>query len=168
MLQQLRDVGVHFVAFGDNDAHVAGLSQVVEERRAAVVSQHVPQRHDGELIDGRDRSLRAGIVGTQRLDRVAHEFEAHGVRGPGREDIQDAAAPSELAVLVGRVLAVEARIDQQLGQILRGDVLPGFRFIDALSTCRGALTRGSSAAADAIITRAVPLASACRAAPVPM
>ena len=124
LFQELRDVGVHLVALGDDDADVAGLRQVVEERRAAVVSQHVSQRHDGELIDRRNRSLRAGIVGTQRLDRVAHELEAHGVRGAGGENIQDAAAPRELPVLVGRVLTIEAGIDQQIRQILRRDVLP--------------------------------------------
>ena len=40
---------------------------------------------------------------------------------------------------------------------------PGLRFIDAFSTCCGALTRGSSAAADATTTRAAPLARACSA-----
>ena len=40
---------------------------------------------------------------------------------------------------------------------------PGLRSIEASSSRSGALTRGSSAAADATITRAVPVASACSA-----
>ena len=123
LFQELRDVGVHLVAFGHDDADGAGL-QVVEQRRAAVVAQDVTQRHDGQLIDRRDRSLRAGIVCPKRLDRVADELEAHRMGGAGGENVQDAAAAGELAVLVGRVLAVEAGIDEELGQILRGDVLP--------------------------------------------
>ena len=48
-----------------------------------------------------------------------------GWRFAGREDVEDAAADRELAVLVGRILAGEAGVDQQLGEIGRRDVLAG-------------------------------------------
>ena len=41
----------------------------------------------------------------------------------GGKDVDDAAADGELAVLVGRILAREAGVDEQLGQIGRRDVL---------------------------------------------
>ena len=59
------------------------------------------------------------------LDRVADELEADRVRLAGRENVEDAAADGELAVLVGRIFAGEAGIDQQLGEIGRRDVLAG-------------------------------------------
>ena len=45
------------------------------------------------------------------------------MRLAGREDVDDAAADGELAVLVGRILAREAGVDEQLGEIGRRDVL---------------------------------------------
>ena len=123
LVEKLRDVGVHLVAFGDDDAGIASAGQVVEDRRAAVVTKDVAQRHDGQLIDRRHRSLRAGVVRAERLDRVADELEAHRVSGAGRENVQDAATARELTVFVGRILAAEAGIDEQVGQIVRRDVL---------------------------------------------
>ena len=102
-----------------------GAREVVEERRAAVVLKHVAQRHDRHLIDRRDRPLRRRIVGAQRFDRVADELEPDRMRLAGGKDVDDAAADRELAVLVGRILAREAGVDQQLGQIGRRDVLAG-------------------------------------------
>ena len=45
------------------------------------------------------------------------------MRLAGGKDVDDAAANRELAVLVGRILAREAGVDEQLGQIDRRDVL---------------------------------------------
>ena len=46
----------------------------------------------------------------------------------GRKDVDDAAADGEFAVLVGRILAREAGVDQQFGQIGRRDVLARTQF----------------------------------------
>ena len=89
--------------------------------------EHVAQRHDRHLIDRRDRSLRRRVVGAQRFDRVADELEPDRLRLAGGKHVDDAAADRELAVLVGRILAREAGVDQQLGEIDRRDVLPGLQ-----------------------------------------
>ena len=57
------------------------------------------------------------------LDRVADELEPDRLALAGREDVEDAAADGELAVLVGRIFAGEPGVDQQLGQVGRRDVL---------------------------------------------
>ena len=64
------------------------------------------------------------------LDGVADELEPDRLRFAGRKDVEDAAADGELAVLVGRIFAGEAGIDQQLAEIGRRDVLPGLE-VDA-------------------------------------
>ena len=132
LLVALRDLreqpdagGVHLVALGHDDPRRLRAREVVEQRRAAVPVEDVAQRHDADLIGRRNRSLRRRIVGTQRLDRVADEFEPHRMGLAGREDVDDASADGELAVLVGRILAGEAGVDEQLGEIQRRDVLPG-------------------------------------------
>ena len=45
------------------------------------------------------------------------------MRLAGRKDVDDAAADRELAVLVGRIFAREAGVDEQLREIGRRDVL---------------------------------------------
>ena len=123
LLEEFRDIGVHLVAFGHDDARVASLGYVVEERRRAIVAQHVAKRHQGELIDRGNRALRAGVVRPECLDGVADELEADRVSGGSGEDIEDSAAAREFAVLVRGIFASEAGVDQELGEILRRDVL---------------------------------------------
>ena len=60
-----------------------GRSPEVVERRVAERSERRPasprqllQRHDGRLVERRGRALRRGVVGADRLDRVADELEA--------------------------------------------------------------------------------------------
>ena len=65
-----------------------------------------------------------GVVPSQRLDRVADELETDRLVFAGREDVEDAAADGELAVLVGGIFPRESGVDEQLGQVGRGDVLP--------------------------------------------
>ncbi len=99
--------------------------QVVEERRGPIVAEHVAQRDHGELIDRLNRSLRRWIVGTQRFDRVADEFEPDRRRLTGGIDVDDTAANRELTVLVRRILARKARFDEQFAEVDWGDVLVG-------------------------------------------
>ena len=51
----------------------------------------------------------------------------NGSRRAGREQIDDAAADAELAVLVDRILAGEAGVDQQLSEVVRRDLQSGPR-----------------------------------------
>jgi hypothetical protein len=66
------------------------------------------------------------IVAADRFDRVAAEFQSHRLAFARREDVEDAAAKREFTVLVRRIFTGEASVDQQLGQIGRRDLLPGF------------------------------------------
>ena len=134
LLVALRDLreqpdagGVHLVALGHDDPRRLRAREVVEQRRAAVPVEDVAQRHDADLIGRRNRSLRRRIVGTQRLDRVADEFEPDRMRFRHREDVDDAAPGRELAVLIGGIFAAEAGVDEQLRQIGRRDILTGFQ-----------------------------------------
>ena len=114
--------GLDFVVLRDDDPGGTGAREVVEDRGAAVVVEHVAQGNDGNLIDGGKRALGGGIVGAKRFDGVADELQPYRVRLAGRKDIDDPAADGELAVLVGRVFAGEAGIDEQFGQISGRDV----------------------------------------------
>ena len=76
-----------------------------------------------EPIGRDDRALRGGSESSNRLDRVADEFEARGQVVAGREDVDDAAADAELAVLVDRVFARESRVDERSGEAMRVDVV---------------------------------------------
>src|SRR5262249_58225750 len=97
--------------------------EVVEECRLAVALEDVPQRHDVDLIDRGNRTLCRRIVSTERLDRVADELEADGLGFAGRKDIDDAAADREFALLVSRVFARKAGVNEQVGEIGGGEGL---------------------------------------------
>ena len=84
----------------------AGGAHVVDDRgRQVVAEQRFALRADRELIERGERSLRGRVVPPQRLDDVADELEADGLRFGGRVDVDDAAADDELAVLVDGILA---------------------------------------------------------------
>ena len=95
------------------------LREILEERRAAVLRQHVPERHDRDLIDRLDRSLRRRVVASQRFNRVADELQTNGLALPGWKHVEDAAADGELSVFIGRIFTGESRVRQQLGQVDR-------------------------------------------------
>ena len=101
----------------DDDAGRPGASEVVEHGGAAIVVEHVAQRNDGDLIDRGNGALVGGIVGAKRFNRIADELQPDRVRLAGGKDIDDTAPDGELAMLVGRVFAGEAGIDEQLRQI---------------------------------------------------
>jgi hypothetical protein len=123
LIEQLGRVRVDLVALGDDDARGGGPRQVVEDRGIAIVLQDIAKGNDGNLIDWRNRSLRRGIVGAERLDRVPDELQPYRVRFAGGKDVGDAAAEGEFPRFVGRVFTREAGVDQQLGEIDRRDVL---------------------------------------------
>ena len=77
--------------------------------------------HDRDLVDGAGRPLRRRIEAAQRLDHVADELEPHRLDVAGGKHIDDAAADGERAVLVDRVLAREAGVNEQIGERLRVD-----------------------------------------------
>ena len=123
LFEQLRQVRTNLVALGDDDARVARACEVIENRRAAIAGQNVLQRHDPHVVDRADRPLRGRVVTAQRFNRVADKLEPHGLRFAGREDVDDAAADGELAVLVCRVFAAETGVDEQLAEIGRCNFL---------------------------------------------
>ena len=67
----------------------------------------------------------AGIVLADRLDRVADELDAERLGRAGREEVDDAAADAELAVLVDGIFAGEPRVGEQLREIVRAISTPG-------------------------------------------
>ena len=69
------------------------------------------------LIGGAGRSLVAGSNRRSDLDHVADELDAHRLGVAGREHVDDAAANGERAVLVDRILAREAGVDEQVGEV---------------------------------------------------
>ena len=77
-------------------------------RRLAPVSEQLALRADRDAIERRERSLRGRVVPADRLDDVADELEADGLRFGGGIEVDDAAAHAELAVLVDRILRREA------------------------------------------------------------
>ena len=83
-----------------------------------------PDREDGDLVDGRRRSLGRRVVPADRLDRVSGELDADGLIVAGREDVDDSSAYGELAVLVGGIFAAEPRLDEMLAEELRIDFGP--------------------------------------------
>ena len=89
---------------------------------APVVVEPLADRHDQELIGRAGRPLRRRIEPPQRFDHVADELDADRLGVAGREDVDDAAADRERAVLVDRILAREAGVDEQVGEILRLDL----------------------------------------------
>ena len=126
LFQQLRRRSHDGLLFGDEQR---GVGKVVEQRRSPIESlaaagqlERVAERLDDHGIDGDRGSLRRRVVASHRLDRVAQKLEPDRLRVIGREDVHHAAPPAELAVLVHRVLAREAGIDEQFGQDLRIDV----------------------------------------------
>ena len=136
------------------------VARIADRRR---VVESFADGNDEDLIGRAGRSLRRRIEPSQRLDHVADELDAHRLGVGRRKHIDDAAANREGAVLVDRILASEPGVDEQIGQIAAA------RFPCRPNLDRGpqqalrGLTRGSSAAADATIRRAVPVAAACSA-----
>ena len=63
----------------------------------------------------------AGSNRRSDLDHVADELDADRLGIAGGKNVDDAAADSEGAVLVDWILAREAGIDEQVGQLLRID-----------------------------------------------
>ena len=103
-----RDAGATAVRAG-RDAGPTGV-------HAAGRCEHLAQREHQRLGHLADGALRGGVVLADRLDGVADEVEAQGALAAHGEHVDDAAAHAELAVLVHRVLACEAGLDQSRGQ----------------------------------------------------
>ena len=123
---EFRGVRLDFVALGDDHPRLPGAGQVVEYHRAAILREYIAQRHHEKLIDRGDRSLGGRVVAAHRLDHVADEFESDWLRFACGIHVEDAAAHRELAVLVHRVLAAEARVDEKICEIGGRNLLPGF------------------------------------------
>jgi hypothetical protein len=136
----------HDVTVLDDEHARAGLRRVAEDAAAPIdrlaadvvralrpaasrLRQHVAQRQQQHVIDRLDRPLRLRVVAAQRLDAVAEELGSHRMRLAGREDVHQAAADAELAVLIDGIGSGEAGIDEagrqrrqiQLGARLQHD-----------------------------------------------
>ena len=79
------------------------------------------------MVDRLDRPLRLGVVAAQRLDGVAEELDADRLRLAGREDVDQAAADAELAVLIDGIGAGEAGVDEAIGERRQVDVDVGLQ-----------------------------------------
>ena len=64
-----------------------------------------------------DGELCRSVVGAQRVDSVVEEFDAVGVVGCEREDVDDAAAHCILAGFHDEVLTFEAPLGELVGEI---------------------------------------------------
>jgi hypothetical protein len=69
-------------------------------------------------------ALRGGVEVPDRLDGVAGEVDPDGLGAAGREEVDHAAADAELAVRVHRILAREARVDEERREVVRIHVAP--------------------------------------------
>ncbi|MCK7525185.1 MAG: hypothetical protein MZV64_50060 [Ignavibacteriales bacterium] len=67
--------------------------------------RELAQAGDGQPLDPPERALAGDVELAEREDARAVELDAEGVRLPGREDVDDAAAPGELAGRGDEVLA---------------------------------------------------------------
>ena len=72
------------------------------------------------LVQGLHRALGLGVEDAQALEGVAQELEAHGGVVVRREDVEDAAAPRELAGAGDRVFAPIAALVEGLQEDLGG------------------------------------------------
>ena len=160
LFDQLRRLRGHLFLFAHDERQIAIVRQVIEERGR---SGFLGQRNDGRLIDRFDRALGRRVVPPDRLDVVADELDANRVVGAGREPVDDAAADAELAVLVDRILAREAGVGEQIAEHDRIEIHSGLQLDGGgLEAVRGAQPR-QQRRAEAMTTRAVPLAIACSA-----
>ena len=134
LLEERVDRRKHVVGFDDHEGRPAAEGQVLEDRgfqpqvrgrRVVGLAQAFADGHDTGLIDGPGRTLRRRVVAADRLDRVADELDAQRLGVARREHVHDAAAHAELTVLVDRVLAREAGLEQLLGEQLGSDLDAG-------------------------------------------
>ena len=80
-------------------------------------------RRDCHALNAVPGHLRDGIERAQRLQFVAKEFQAHRPRAGEREDIDDAAAQGEFALVVYLHLGFVALVFQPLDEVERIDVV---------------------------------------------
>ncbi len=167
----------------DHEQARAGLVRVVEDGAAAIdhldadvvgalrraparLGQHVAQRQQQDVVDRLDRPLRLRVVAAQRLDGVAEELDADRLRLAGREDVDQAAADAEFAVLIDGIGAGEAGVDEAIGERRQIDVDVGLQHhggvahpLDAADAGRNRRHRGHD--------RRVPPSSPARAGRAP-
>ena len=89
-------------------------------------SAELAQRHD-RRPDRSARSIAASPGRKRRIDSTVSPMNssADRLRVAGGKEVDDAAADAELAVLVDRILAREAGVDEQLAEVVRRDLVPG-------------------------------------------
>ncbi len=123
------DRRLHFVRFGDEEPPRLARREVVEHGGGALEVDgqirgigRFANGHDHELVERFDRTLRVGIEAADRLHHVAHELDADRPEFVRRVDVEDAAAQTELAVLLHRVVTVVAAVGQERGEALRIDI----------------------------------------------
>ena len=78
--------------------------------------------HEGRQVDGIkrvDAPLADGIEGAQRLDLIAEQFNADGTGPVGREEVEDAATPSERAGGLDGISRLPAPRHQPVGKLCR-------------------------------------------------
>ena len=86
---------------------------------AEAVERKVADRNEQELVDRLDRTLTVGVETAERLDRVADELQPQRQGFARGEDVENAAAEAELAVLVDGVLPLVAAVGEDRDQQLR-------------------------------------------------
>ena len=93
--------------------------------RLRVVDQRLHSGREGQLLNGFRAALRLQVKQGERVDLIAPVFQAHGIGGVRREDVQDAAALGELPGAVDLRSALITAGDQRGDHLFHGDALPG-------------------------------------------
>ncbi len=123
------DGGVGLIGLRHGHQPARRRGQVVEDRGLASRGDGriglLAHRHDEELVEGLDRSLRARVEAPDRLDQVADELDADRPDLVGGIDVEDAAAHAVLTVVVDRILTVVSRLGEQRRQRQRIDLRSG-------------------------------------------
>ena len=101
------------------------VGQLCPPRRQATRARCIPHPfipHEGREVDGIKRvnaPLADGIEGAQRLDLIAEQFDADGTGPVGREEVEDATAPSERAGGPDGISRLPAPRHQPVGELCR-------------------------------------------------
>src|SRR5258705_12452382 len=82
-------------------------------------------RDDQQLISRTGRSLCRGIESTQRFDHVSDEFQPDRFCIACRKNVDNATTDGKGTVLLDGILAGEARVDEEVREVLRIDLRSG-------------------------------------------
>ena len=131
-LRVLREAGLgRRLRFRDEDPDVRARGEEIQDAGAAIPGdrrsrvrrrvdlEHLAHRQDVSPVQRLRRALRGRVEPPDLLDGVADELDADRLRVARREEVHDAAATRELAVLIDRVLGNVAGVGEHRREIAR-------------------------------------------------